>query len=96
MLVQNHCFFDLGIHGTAMNANASKCTQTINFAQFDQSEYLVMATGRLTSWRSSIGIDAALDLCHALLMADDHRGDRDCAAYEDGADRDQQTTQARD
>jgi hypothetical protein len=45
----------------------------------------------LTS-RWSIGIDAAFDLCHALLMADDHCGDRDCAAYEDGADRDQQST----
>jgi hypothetical protein len=24
-------------------------------------------------------------------MADDHGGDRDCPAYEDGADRDQQS-----
>jgi hypothetical protein len=50
----------------------------------------------LTSRRSSVGIDAALNLCDALLVTEDHRSDCDRAAYEDSDDRNQQTTQARD
>ncbi len=44
MPVQSHCFLDLGNHGTAMNHRASKCTQTIDFAQRGQSEYRSTAT----------------------------------------------------
>ena len=45
--VQSHCFFDLGSHGTAMNHNASRCTQTIDFAQTGQSEYRGTASPRV-------------------------------------------------
>jgi hypothetical protein len=40
--------------------------------------------------RRSIGIDAALDLGDALLVAEDHGGDGDCASHDDRYDRDQQ------
>jgi hypothetical protein len=43
-----------------------------------------------TSWRSSVGVDAALDLGDAFLVAEDHDGDGDCASHEDRYDRDQQ------
>jgi len=43
-----------------------------------------------------IGIDATLDFCDALVMAVDHANDRDCASYEDGTDRNQQTAQTCD
>jgi hypothetical protein len=44
----------------------------------------------LASRRSSVGIDAALDLGEAFLVAEDHGGDGDCASHEDCYDRDQQ------
>ena len=43
----------------------------------------------LTS-RRSVGIDAALDLGDAFLVAEDHGGDGDCAAHDNRYDRDQQ------
>jgi hypothetical protein len=41
----------------------------------------------LTS-RRSVGINAALDLCNALLVAENHRGDGDSATHKDRNDRD--------
>jgi hypothetical protein len=46
---------------------------------------------QLTS-RWSVGIDAALDLGEAFLVAKDHRGDGDCASYNNRYDWDQQAT----
>jgi hypothetical protein len=46
--------------------------------------------------RPSIRIDATLDLRDPFMVADDHRGDGDCASYKDCADRNQQTAQAKD
>src|SRR5215471_1902430 len=43
-----------------------------------------------------VGIDAALDFREALVMAVNHPGDRDRAADEDGADRNQQSSQTED
>jgi hypothetical protein len=43
----------------------------------------------LTSRRSSVGIDAALDLGQSFLVAKDHRGDGDRASYQNGNDRNQ-------
>jgi hypothetical protein len=40
--------------------------------------------------RRSVGIDAALDLGDAFLVAEDHGGDGDCASHKDCYDRDQQ------
>jgi hypothetical protein len=74
---------------------SGKTTSQENLRRLTPSFATIDTSYRLAS-RRSVGIDAALDLCHALLMADDHRRDRDCAAYEDGADRNQQTAQARD
>jgi hypothetical protein len=40
--------------------------------------------------RSGIGIYAALDFRKAFLVAEDHRGDGDCASYDNRHDRNQQ------
>jgi hypothetical protein len=44
----------------------------------------------LASWRSSVGVDAALDLGDAFLVAENHCGDGDCASYNHRNDRNQQ------
>jgi hypothetical protein len=46
--------------------------------------------------RPSIRVDAALDLRDTLLVLQDHRRNRDRAAYNDGHNRHQQSTQAYD
>jgi hypothetical protein len=43
-----------------------------------------------TSRRSSVGVDAALDFGDALLVAEDHGGDGDCASHDNRYNRDQQ------
>ena len=44
-------------------------------------------------WPRPVRINAALDLGDALIMADDHRGNGDCATDEDRADGNQQAAQ---
>jgi len=86
-----HSFSDFG-HQIQHITEASKpCgTRTNICSQCGQSEYFVMAALS----RRSVGIDAALDLGDAFVVAVNHAGDCDRAADEDGADRNQQTTQA--
>jgi hypothetical protein len=43
--------------------------------------------------RRSVGIDAALDLGDALVVADEHSHDGDGSSHEDSADRNQQWAQ---
>jgi hypothetical protein len=40
--------------------------------------------------RRSVGVDAALDLGDAFLVAEDHGGDGDCASHDNRYNRDQQ------
>src|SRR5271170_2691086 len=87
-----HSFADFG-HQIQHITEASKpCgTRTNICSQCGQSEYFVMATSECDSAsRRSVGIDAALDFGDPLLVADEHRGDGDRAAYDDRDDRYQQ------
>jgi hypothetical protein len=66
------------------------------WADLFSSQFSVLRkTVELTS-RRSVGIDAALDLGDAFVVAVNHGRDRDRAAYEDGDDRDQKRAQAYD